>query len=203
MELRRQNAANQPPTRGSERSFESRVGSATTYSTHSTLAGAGSRGVHMVLSFNIQNGLPSLPTRKCATNGDRRDKAVTARAEVAITGLAIVSSTKPAARSATSATQKPRAEEVSSTQCLRIGSKLMVDTANAAPEKRSLPEYRVAFRLLQAIYNMFAFLLQGAAGELQNTFNGLASPRSKTHDSRRELLPSPAPGPHEPSDTRS
>jgi hypothetical protein len=80
---------------------------------------------HMVRSFSIQNGLPSLATRKCAMKGGRPDRTETAIAEVAITGAAAASNKKPAARSSVSGSEKvPAARDASR-------PRLMVDTANS------------------------------------------------------------------------
>jgi len=90
----------------------------------------------MVRSFSIQNGLPSRATRKCAITGVRPDKAATASADVAITGLAIASNAAPPARSAISVSHCRRRDDSQKSE-LSIGSRFIVDTARDAANSRS------------------------------------------------------------------
>lgn len=59
-------------------------------------------GSHIDLSFNIQNGRLCLPILRCATNGDRRERTATRRAEPMSKGLVRSNSKRPVARSAIS-----------------------------------------------------------------------------------------------------
>src|ERR1700722_11404740 len=113
----------------------------------------------MVRSFNTQNGLPSLATRKCAMKGDRRDNAATAMAEVAITGAAAAKSANPAARSSVSGNAKVVEDLVSLRTGFSRGSRLMVDTTKRTGQpdpNRSIGAVPPAY---QASYNFFAFFL--------------------------------------------
>src|SRR5580658_293869 len=79
IEWRRQKAANRLVTLGSLDCLPSSGGSAITYSIQPEPRGAGVS--HIDLSFNIQNGRLCLPILRCATKGDRRDRADSRRAE--------------------------------------------------------------------------------------------------------------------------
>ena len=65
---------------------------------------------------------------RCATKGERRESAATARAEVAITGLESASSKKPVARSASSPSRNRDEAVVVGRNGLSTGPRLMVDT---------------------------------------------------------------------------
>src|SRR6185437_4383605 len=106
-EWRRKNAAKGLAIRGSAGFFESSAGSEAILSIHPRSREFGAFPFHIVLSLSIQNTLPFFPTRRCATNGERRESVETARIEIAIKELAATRQIRAAARSASPAEERP------------------------------------------------------------------------------------------------